>query len=45
LDPADAAFAFNQIFPKGLEIISDRCDNTEAGNYDATIVIHKESEG
>src|SRR6266436_3148378 len=45
LNPADAAFAFNQIFPKGLETISDGSDNTEAGNYNAPIVIHKESDG
>src|SRR6266436_6441555 len=45
LNPADAAFAFNQVFPKGLETISDGSDNTEAGNYNATIVIHKESDG
>src|SRR5437762_9556910 len=45
LNPADAALAFNQIFPKGLETISDGSDNTEAGNYNATIVIHKESDG
>src|SRR5438477_1371968 len=45
LNPADAALAFNQILPKGLETISDGSDNTEAGNYNATIVIHKESDG
>src|SRR5438270_11688295 len=29
LDPADAAFAGNEIFPKRLELVSDRSDNSE----------------
>src|ERR1700693_5106511 len=40
LDPADAAFAFDKILPKRLEIVADRRDDTETCYYDATIVVH-----
>src|SRR5712691_3447284 len=41
LNPADAALAFNEIFPKRLEIAANRSDNTETCDYNATIVIHE----
>src|ERR1700736_332940 len=38
LDPAEAALALNEIFPKRLEIVADGGDSTETCNDDATIV-------
>src|SRR5437660_1281790 len=43
LNPADAAFAFNEIFPKRLEIVANRRDNTDPCDYDSA-VIHKSDE-
>src|SRR5205807_7658548 len=40
LDPADAAFAFNEIFPKRLEIVADRRDNAEASNNNSAVAVH-----
>ena len=40
LNPANTALAFKETFPKRLEIIPDRGDNTEACDNNST-VIHK----
>src|SRR6266404_4763676 len=40
LNPADAAFAFNEIFPKRLEIVADRRDNAEASNNNSAVAVH-----
>src|SRR5438128_1336347 len=39
LNPADAAFAFNEIFPKRLEIVADGRDNTEASNNNSAVPV------
>src|SRR5205814_312629 len=40
LNPADAAFAFDEIFPKRLEIVADGRDNAEASNYNSAVAVH-----
>src|SRR5437762_6174480 len=40
LNPADAAFAFNEIFPKRLEIVADGRDNAEASNNNSAVAVH-----
>jgi len=36
IDPGNTAFSGNKIIPEGLQIVSNRRDDSHSGNYDAS---------